>query len=128
MALPDDASIPADAAIWRRIPHWHLVPNGNTGRIQITNKAFDNDPNGDPMSAVWGDAVTKEGRKADSVAKADGYGFALATFRASIARGQPSSAGRVQIAVSEATAMPIPSYSRVAPVGLWESTVSETRI
>lgn len=40
--------IPDDAELWRRIPHWHYVPDGE--RIRPSSAAFEDNPNGTPMS------------------------------------------------------------------------------
>jgi hypothetical protein len=50
-APPDDVSIADDAVIWRRVPDWHFV-RGPDDRIRPSSAAFDDDPDGDSMSAV----------------------------------------------------------------------------
>ena len=48
---PDDLTIPDEAVLWRRIPdrHFTLQPDGS---IRPSSAAFDDDPDGDPMSTV----------------------------------------------------------------------------
>lgn len=48
---PDDLSIPADAVLWRRVPVQHFVQEAD-GTIRPSSAAFDDDPDGDPMSTV----------------------------------------------------------------------------
>ena len=48
---PDDPSISNEALLWRRIPDHHFVPMPD-GRIRPSSAAFEDDPNGDPMSTV----------------------------------------------------------------------------
>jgi len=50
-APPDDLSIPDDAVIWRRVPDRHFVAIPE-GQIRPSSAAFDDDPDGDSMSAV----------------------------------------------------------------------------
>jgi hypothetical protein len=48
---PDDLSIPGAAVLWRRVPPHHFVPDAG-GTIRPSSAAFENDPDGDPMSTV----------------------------------------------------------------------------
>jgi hypothetical protein len=48
---PDDLSIPSEALLWRRIPDRHFVPAADGG-IRPSSAAFEDDPDGDPMSTV----------------------------------------------------------------------------
>ena len=50
--LRDDPTIPDLAELWRRIPPWHLVKDDNLGRVRPSSAAFDNHPNGSPMSVL----------------------------------------------------------------------------
>lgn len=47
---PDDLSIAGDAVLWRRVPDHHFVQKDGT--IRPSSAAFDDDPDGDPMSTV----------------------------------------------------------------------------
>lgn len=84
-AYADDPTISDAAALWRRIPPWHFVRDDNTGLIRPSSAAFENHPNGSPMSIVLGDEVAASGRSADDVL-AEYAGFALAAFTAGLAR------------------------------------------
>jgi hypothetical protein len=48
---PDDPSIPNEATLWRRVPDRHFVTDAS-GSIRPSSAAFDDDPDGDPMSTV----------------------------------------------------------------------------
>jgi hypothetical protein len=50
----DDASIPDDAELWRRIPPWHIHDDVKLGRVRPASAAFDDDPDGQPMSVTLG--------------------------------------------------------------------------
>jgi hypothetical protein len=77
----DDPTIPDDADLWRRIPRWHLVNDESIGQIRPSSAAFEDHPDGSPMSVVLG----AESRGAESVLA--GYpGFALASIKAGLAR------------------------------------------
>lgn len=80
---PDDVSLADDAPLWRRVPPWHFEPPDAPARP--TSAAFDNDPDGGPMSVVLGDEVLAAGRTADSVVHAH-PGFAVAALTARQAR------------------------------------------
>ncbi len=81
----DDTSISNEAELWRRIPPRHLVPDKNRGGMRISKAAFDNHPNGTPMSVVLGDEILAAGREPSSVI--DGHeGFYLASLTAGLAR------------------------------------------
>lgn len=81
MPYEDDPTIVDEAALWRRIPPWHIYFDENLGRRRPSSAAFDDDPDG-PMSVV----IAAESRGPDSVlAGHDGYG--LASLTAGFARG-----------------------------------------
>jgi hypothetical protein len=50
----DDPSIPDDAELWRRIPPWHFVDDENLRQIRPSSAAFEDDPDGSPMSVILG--------------------------------------------------------------------------
>ena len=77
----DDPTIPDEAEIWRRIPPWHFYHDDTLGRMRPTKAAFDDDPDGEPMSAIL---ATEAG---DPTAALAGHeGFALAAVTAGVAR------------------------------------------
>lgn len=81
----DDLTIGNDALLWRNIPHWHLVDDANRGCKPISSAAFDDPPNGTPMSVVLGDEVFASGREPSSlIVSLDG--FFLASVPAGLAR------------------------------------------
>lgn len=83
--LEDDKSISDESPLWRRIPHWHIVDDKNSGRKRISKAAFQDHPNGSPMSVVLGDEVLAAGRQPSSIIS--GYeGFHLACVSAGLAR------------------------------------------
>ncbi|MDA0659968.1 MAG: hypothetical protein O2931_03035 [Planctomycetota bacterium] len=86
-AYEDDATIGDDAQLWRNIPPWHIVEDSNRGGKRISKAAFEDHPDGSPMSVVLGDEVLASGRKASSlIAQRDG--FRLASITAKLAREQ----------------------------------------
>jgi hypothetical protein len=50
----DDVSIPDDAVLWRRIPPWHVTYDWRQQRWRPSSAAFEDDPDGHPMSVVIG--------------------------------------------------------------------------
>jgi hypothetical protein len=83
----DDASIPDQAALWRRVPPWHFFFDENLGRIRPSKAAFDNDPDGSPMSVVLADLVRSSGHSPEHVL-AGHPRFALAAIAAGLARSR----------------------------------------
>lgn len=81
----DDPTIADDAQLWRRIPPWHIVDDKNVGGKRISKAAFEDHPDGSPMSVVLGGLVLELGRTAESVV-ADHAGFCLASVTAGFAR------------------------------------------
>lgn len=81
----DDPTILDGAELWRRIPPWHFIKDENLGQIRPSKAAFDNHPNGSPMSVVLADVVAEAGRGPDAVL-AGHKGFALAAITARLAR------------------------------------------
>ncbi len=63
----DDKSILDDAKLWRRIPPWHVVEDKNRGGKRISKAAFEDHPDGTPMSVVLGEEVLAAGRDAYSI-------------------------------------------------------------
>ena len=83
--LRDDPTIPDQAELWRRIPPWHFVRDENLGRVRPSSAAFDNHPNGSPMSILLAEEVTAAGRGPDT-ALSGHERFALASITAGLAR------------------------------------------
>ncbi|HVX60815.1 MAG TPA: hypothetical protein VHC19_09440 [Pirellulales bacterium] len=81
----DDSSIADVAVLWRRIPPWHFVLDENIGRFRPSSAAFENHPNGSPMSVVLADEVAASGRSPQDVLAGHAR-FALAAFTAGLAR------------------------------------------
>lgn len=81
----DDATIADEAELWRRIPPWHIVPDHNLGGKRISKAAFEDHPDGSPMSVVLGQEVLADGRDAASIVQ-DFDGFCLASVTAGLAR------------------------------------------
>lgn len=81
----DDPTIVDAASLWRRIPPWHFVRDDNAGIMRPSSAAFENHPNGSPMSVILGDEILASGRLAEEVL-AGHVGFALAVFTAGLAR------------------------------------------
>lgn len=76
---PDDLSVADDVQLWRRVPPWHFEPTDAPTRP--SSAAFDNDPDGEPMSVVLGDEVLAVGRSPVSVLRHH-PGFALTALTA----------------------------------------------
>ena len=81
----DDKSIFDDADLWRRIPPWHIVDDNNRGCKRISKAAFEDHPDGSPMSVVLGQEVLAAGRNPESVV-AGHDDFCLASVTAGFAR------------------------------------------
>jgi hypothetical protein len=80
----DDSSV--DGELWRRIPPWHFVYDARLDRVRPSSSAFDNDPDGHPMSIVIADVAAEAGRSPET-ALAGFEKFALAEFASEVARG-----------------------------------------
>ena len=81
----DDLTIPGEAQLLRRIPPRHLVKDENSGHLRPSSAAFDNHPDGSPMSVILADVLAQTGR--DPAAALTGYeGFALASITAGLVR------------------------------------------
>ena len=79
-AYTDDPTIRDDAALWRRIPPWHFVPDGNLGRVRPSSAAFEDHPDGTPMSVLLAEIVAQTRRRAEDIlAGHEGYGLAAIT-------------------------------------------------
>ncbi len=63
----DDLSIVNDEELWRRIPEVWVIEDRVAGGIRIASAAFDDHPNGTPMSVLLGTVVRESGRTPESV-------------------------------------------------------------
>ena len=85
----NDLSIADAARLWRRIPPWHFVFDGNLQRWRPSSAAFDNDPDGSPMSALLEELVLARGRSPiEALSGFEGYGLAAITAGLARACGQ----------------------------------------
>ena len=81
----DDLTIEDDAPLWRRVPPWHFVFDENLGRPRPSKAAFEDHPDGSPMSVALGQEVLESGRTAESLLE-EYDRFGLASFIAGFAR------------------------------------------
>ena len=81
----DDPTIRDDAVLWRRIPPWHLIFDANLRRWRPKSAAFEDHPNGTPMSVYLADMMEATGRGPDD-ALTGHQAFALAGISAGLAR------------------------------------------
>ncbi len=84
----DDPTIRDDAVLWRRVPvdPIHYVFDQNLGRVRPSSAAFEDSPDGTPMSVQLAQIVAETGRGPEDVLV--GYhGFALAAITAGLSRG-----------------------------------------
>ena len=82
----DDQTIPDDAILWRRIPPWHFTYDRRERRWRPSSAAFEDDPDGDPMSVI----IAAESRSPEA-ALADlhrDYGLVAISARLARERGQ----------------------------------------
>ena len=81
----DDPTIADEAPLWRRVPPCHVIFDQNLGRFRPSSAAFENHPNGTPMSVLLGGELVDSGRSAESILS--GYhDFSLVSFPALVAR------------------------------------------
>lgn len=81
----DDPLILPSEKLLRRVPHWHFIFDRNLARYRPSSAAFEDHPNGSPMSVHLGSVLAQRGLAVVSVlvGHAD---FALASISASVAR------------------------------------------
>src|SRR5436190_16920957 len=80
-ALPDDPGVPNDEQLLRRIPPRHFFPDPNLGRLRPSTAAFEDDPDGSPMSVFLASRLIDV---RDALVGHEGY--ALAAIPAGLAR------------------------------------------
>ena len=74
-SITDDPSIGDENELWRRIPHWWIVPDENRGSFRPASAAFDDDRDG-PMSVFLASVMAEIGRTPEHVLIGhDGYGL-----------------------------------------------------
>jgi hypothetical protein len=80
----DDKTISDDAELLRRVPREHLVDD-DSGYLRVSSQAFQDPPNGTPMSVLLADAMRAQGRELEA-ALAGHPGFSLVSVTAGLAR------------------------------------------
>ena len=100
----DDPKIDDGAELWRRIPSWHVVYDQNLERLRPSSAAFEDHPNGSPMSVILGDDVLRDGRTAASLMQSF-LGFSLAAITAGITRSCQQGVAREPLAEEPAHAV-----------------------
>ena len=84
-AYIDDPTIANDEVLLRRIPRWHFYFDKNLGRQRPSSAAFEDHPNGSPMSVHLANILKLHGLGAESILVGhDGY--AIAGILAELAR------------------------------------------
>jgi hypothetical protein len=83
----DDVTIKDDAPLWRRVPPPHFIFDENRQAWRPSSAAFDDHPNGSPMSVLLGEDILAAGRTPESVLEGHEQ-FALVSFTAGLARAQ----------------------------------------
>lgn len=79
----DDPTIDDASELWRRIPPYHFYPDKILKRTRPASAAFDDDPDGTPMSVV----LVEKGRNKDPAKVLEGHeGFGLVSFSVGFAR------------------------------------------
>lgn len=81
----DDATILDGEVLLRRIPPWHFLFDKNLNRWRPKSAAFDDHPNGSPMSVSLKEVMERDGRTA-SDAVSGHSGFGLVSFTAGFTR------------------------------------------
>ncbi len=80
--MPDDATIPDDAIVWRFVSPHQIVTGKDGEGVQPSTGAFDDSSDGDPMSAV----LASEGRDAASIVPTTCPGAGVVAFTAGYLR------------------------------------------
>ena len=81
----DDPTILDEDGLWRRIPPRHLIFDENLRCVRPTSAAFEDHPNGTPMSVLLEKTILREGRgPEDAVQRHEG--FSLGAITAGLAR------------------------------------------
>lgn len=81
----DDLSIGNADILWRRIARSQIVQDHNLGQLRPSSAAFEDSPDGSPMSAIW-EKLHRELGLTESDALKGHQGFGLASFYVALAR------------------------------------------
>jgi hypothetical protein len=81
----NDPTIIDDTDLFRRIPPWHVYYDKNLSRWRPSSAAFEDDADGDPMSAYLSSVLANEKRDPSTVL-AGHEGYSLASITAGLAR------------------------------------------
>ena len=81
----DDDTILNDVELYRRVPPQWLVRDEKLGTVRPSSQAFQDSPNGTPMSVTLSDVLTAAGREPLSVLNGH-EGFGLASITTGLAR------------------------------------------
>jgi hypothetical protein len=100
----DDPTILDDDNLWRRIPPCHFIQDDNVGGVRPSSAAFDDHPNGSPMSVVLESVAVQFGRGPMHVL-AGHVGYALASVTAGLARQYQQGVAREPLADEPAHAV-----------------------
>ena len=84
---PDDPTIEDETKLFRRIPPWHHVFDGNTNQWRPSSAAFQDDNDGDPMSVYLSSVLAAESRNPSTVLIGH-EGYSLAAITAGLARSK----------------------------------------
>ncbi len=77
----DDATIPSESKLWRRIPKWQWTKDENLGRVRPSSAAFEDEE----LSVFLKIVLDEKGLGVDHVLEGH-QGFAVASIAAGIAR------------------------------------------
>jgi hypothetical protein len=81
----DDATIAGDTELWRRIPPKHWISDADSAGWRISSAAFEDSPDGSPMSVVIASECT--GGLNTLLKNLIGFGVAVLTVQQLRARG-----------------------------------------
>ena len=81
----NDPAILNEDNLWRRIMPSQIVQDHNSGLLRPSSAAFEDSPDGSPMSAIW-EKLHRELGLTECDALREHVGFALACFTAGLAR------------------------------------------
>ena len=103
----DDPSILADDPLWRRVHPTQVILDKNQGVHRPSSSAFDDHPNGTPMSIVLGKDATAKGRSGEAILeKFHGYSLAAITADMTSSIESTSAAGAARRRVIESARQP----------------------
>lgn len=81
----DDNSIQNEDDLWRRVMPAQIVHDHNLGTSRPSSAAFEDSPDGSPMSAIW-EKLHRQQNLTEADALAGHTGFGLVSFKVSLAR------------------------------------------